>query len=113
MFHALKTEADFSGLLEASRSRKVLLFKHSTHCSISAGAYREVKHFEKTHPEAEIYLNLVIEDRPVARKIAADIGIEHASPQAILFEQGKPVWDASHGDIYEDSLENAFQVSVK
>ncbi len=111
MIHYVKSQADFANLLEASKTKKVMLFKHSTSCSISAGAWREVKHFEQAHPELEIYVNLVIEDRPVARQIAADIGIPHASPQAIVFEGGKPVWDASHGDIYDESLENAFQVS--
>lgn len=109
MIHSLKTETDFASLLEASKSKKVLLFKHSTTCSISAGAYREVKAFQKDHPDTELYINLVIEDRPLARKIASDIGVEHASPQAIVFKDGKPVWNASHGDVYEEHIAEAFQ----
>lgn len=109
MVHSLKTDSDFASLLETSKTKKVLLFKHSTSCSISASVYREVQAYQKDHPDTELYINLVIEDRPLARKIASEIGVEHASPQAILFKNGKPVWNASHGDVYEESIAEAFQ----
>jgi bacillithiol system protein YtxJ len=108
-----KTDADFTQLLGDSNEKPVLLFKHSTTCGISAAAMREFQAFLATHPEARCYLNRVIEDRPLSRKIAADCGIEHQSPQAILFRHGKPVWNASHGDISRESLESAFQVYAK
>jgi bacillithiol system protein YtxJ len=100
-----KTEIDFQELLEKSKTKPVFLMKHSKTCSISAAAYREVQTFEKSHPDVDTYINLVIEDRPLTQKITQYTGITHESPQAILFRNGKPVWNASHGDIYVEALE--------
>lgn len=108
-----KTDADFAQLLAESQEIPVLLFKHSSTCGISAAAMREFRAFLAAHPEARCYLNLVIEDRPLSRKIAADSGVDHQSPQAILFRRGKPAWNASHGDISRESLDSAFQINAK
>ena len=50
----------------------------------------------------------VIADRPVARGLAQECGIAHASPQAILFRGGRPVWDASHEAITAAALSAAW-----
>ncbi|MBN8217173.1 MAG: bacillithiol system redox-active protein YtxJ [Spirochaetes bacterium] len=110
---AAKNDADFTRLLGESLEKPVFLFKHSSTCPISAAAWREFKVFMEAHPDASCYMNLVIEDRPLARKIAADTGIPHASPQAILFRGGKASWNASHGDISRENLDLAFQSQTK
>jgi len=50
----------------------------------------------------------VVADRPVARGIAERCGVRHESPQAILFEAGRPVWHASHDAITLGALHAAF-----
>ena len=50
----------------------------------------------------------VIADRPLARGLAADVGVPHQSPQAILFVDGRPVWDRSHGSITAEALAEAW-----
>ena len=90
------------------RLPRVLLFKHSPICPVSDQAHAEWQAFREAHPDLETLFVDVIADRPVARGLADACGVVHASPQAILFDQGRPVWDASHGAITRDSLAAAW-----
>ena len=107
----LLTESDWLRAIEASKSEPILIFKHSTECSISGGAYRRLGAYLKEGGEdtPRTYLVKVIERRPVSQKIESDIQIKHESPQALLLENGKIVWNTSHEDITEDSVRKAFE----
>jgi bacillithiol system protein YtxJ len=87
---------------------RVLLFKHSPACGVSAAARAHWDRFGAGHPDVPLLFVDVIADRPVARGIAERCGVAHASPQAILFVQGRPVWHASHGAITAGALEAAW-----
>jgi bacillithiol system protein YtxJ len=90
------------------RLPKVLLFKHSPVCPISDRAYREWDAFRKAHPEVPTLFVDVIGDRAVARGLADACGVPHQSPQAILFRDGRAVWNASHDAITADELAEAW-----
>ncbi len=87
---------------------RVLLFKHSPACPISHAAREEYEAFCRHNPDVPTLFVDVIRDRSVARGLAELCGVRHESPQAILFEQGKPVWNASHHAITRGSLEAAW-----
>lgn len=87
---------------------RVLLFKHSPVCPISAAARAEYDSFVREHPDVPTLFVDVIDDRPVARGIADRCGVRHESPQAILFARGAPAWHASHQAITRASLEAAW-----
>lgn len=87
---------------------RVLLFKHSPTCPVSAAAREEYEQWKSELPDAPTMFVDVIGDRPVARGIADRCGVRHQSPQAILFERGKPVWNASHDAITTGSLHAAW-----
>ncbi|MBL8730399.1 MAG: bacillithiol system redox-active protein YtxJ [Planctomycetes bacterium] len=97
--------AEFECALQQPR---MLLFKHSTACPISAAAYEEYRAFCAGHPDAPTALVDVIADRPAARGIAERCGVRHESPQAILFANGRPVWHASHMAITAATLAAAW-----
>ena len=90
-----------------ARHPLVMLFKHSPVCPISAAAQREWREFVQAHPEVPTLFVDVIADRPVSRGLAQECGVQHESPQAILFRDGKPAWHASHGSITAESLAEA------
>ncbi len=90
------------------RSPRVLLFKHSPVCPISAAAREEYDAWRTELPDVETAFVDVIADRPVARGLAERCGVRHQSPQAILFEAGKPVWNASHDAITVGALQAAW-----
>ena len=87
-------------IIEQSTEKPVLLFKHSTRCSISSMA--------KSHFESEwklsndicptYYLDL-IEFRPVSNAIAEKTGVEHQSPQVIVLKNKEVIYQASHNGI--------------
>jgi len=102
----LTTLEDLDRVWAESEQKPCMLFKHSTRCPIST---RALSAFEKAleRPEAAavtwVYLDLIAH-RDVSNEIATRSGITHQSPQAILLEKGKPVWNASHIGITVDSL---------
>ena len=87
---------------------RVLLFKHSPACPISAAARGEWEAFLRAEPDVPALFVDVIADRDVARALAAQCGVRHESPQAILFVAGRPVWHESHGRVTEAALRSAW-----
>ena len=91
-----------------SNERPVILFKHSTTCGISAGAkYRledawgdEVKNYDF------YYLDLLTY-RPISNAIATRYGVRHESPQILVIQNGKAVYNASHQRIDLARIEQA------
>jgi bacillithiol system protein YtxJ len=98
---------EWEKVLQESKEKPVLLFKHSTTCPVSAAAYREFTSFET---EVNAYLVKVIESRPVSKEIESNLGVQHQSPQAIVLSNEKSVWNASHWNITEKSLAKALEV---
>ena len=96
---------EFERVLQLPR---VLLFKHSTACPISAAAHGEYEAFCREQPDVPTALVDVIADRATARGIAERCGVRHESPQAILFANGRPIWHASHTAITRATLTAAW-----
>lgn len=90
-----------------SQQTAVLIFKHSTRCSISAMALGRLERKWKD-AEAEnlkpYYLDL-LKDRSLSNHIAEMYGVQHQSPQVLIIRNGKCIYSATHSDIsYEDIL---------
>ncbi|QOG01450.1 bacillithiol system redox-active protein YtxJ [Flavobacterium sp. MDT1-60] len=89
-----------------SSVKPIVIFKHSTRCSISRFA---LKQFEKDYDLDEtidaFFLDL-IEHRDVSNEIASKFGVYHESPQLILIKDGKAVYDVSHSDIDAETLKS-------
>ena len=91
----------------ASNQAPVAVFKHSPICPISAAAQVRFQDWMKgAGKDANVrYAHIdVIEERPLARGLVAELGIKHESPQVLLFSKGEVVWHASHGAITGESL---------
>lgn len=90
-----------------SKEAPVLLFKHSTRCSISSAALNRLETAWKEENSAAlkpVYIDL-IRFRPLSNAIASRYGIEHESPQALVISNGKCVYSESHFGInYRDLL---------
>jgi bacillithiol system protein YtxJ len=103
-------ERVWTGLADEGAS-PVLVFKASPHCGVSRAAEARFQSFAETLGEestVRLYRVDVINARPVSQRIAADTGVTHASPQALLIVAGRNVtWNASHFAIKEDALSEA------
>jgi bacillithiol system protein YtxJ len=97
----LMTVEQWEEALKGTSNRPLLVFKHSTSCSVSAGAIEEFTNYVEDSKSSPIDFAIVhvIEERPVSNAIAEQLGVKHASPQAILVKDGAPIWDTSHWHI--------------
>ncbi len=69
----------------------VLLYLHDPWCPINAASYRELAPFTGPIPIVDVSTG-----RAISHYVEDRTGIRHESPQAILFNDGEPVWHASH-----------------
>lgn len=97
----LTNEAGLSSLIAASHTLPVLIFKHSTRCSISSMALNRM---EKANPALSFHLVDVIADRSISNRIAEVFSIYHESPQLLLIHQGECVYEASHLEIQPSEI---------
>ena len=98
---------DERALAEALAGELFLLFKHSRACPTSAFAFAEYRAFVEAQEDVPTAWLDVIARRPLSLAVADETGVRHESPQALLFREGKVVWDASHGAITSSSLAEA------
>lgn len=105
--------ADIPALTDATEAEALLaaplavLYKHSTRCAFSAHAHDEVARFARQRPDVRVRLVDVLFDRELALDLAERLGVEHASPQAIVLRAGRVVWHGSHGRIRAAALHRA------
>ena len=86
---------------KASKQHPVLIFKHSTSCSISAMALNRLERAWSSQSDEKLspyYLDL-LSYRPISSQIAQEFGIEHQSPQVLLIKDGVCVYNESHYSI--------------
>ena len=83
---------------EISQNQSVIIFKHSTRCSISRMV---LANFEKEYKGDSFllyYLDLLTY-RSISNEIATRFGVIHQSPQLILIKNKKADYHASHENI--------------
>jgi len=112
MMNTIRTEQELESLLEASKERPVLLFKHSNACPISGRAHSEVSEFLEEHADPAFGFAMIVVQtaRQLSNAVAERLGVEHESPQAIVVRDGHAVWNTSHWNITRKSLEEALAV---
>lgn len=95
---------------EKSLEKPVLLFKHSTTCPISAGAFSAFHSFiRETDKNIGCYLVKVIEDRSVSNQVASITDVKHESPQLFVIQNREVKWHTSHSMITVESIEEALE----
>jgi bacillithiol system protein YtxJ len=105
-FHSLSSEADWADAQAASEERPVLVFKHSSACPVSAKADGELKSLAEDG-SLPVYKLVVQESRALSDEIAESLGVRHETPQAIVLDDGAPVFDASHFDVTAEAVREA------
>jgi monothiol bacilliredoxin len=102
----IATEADVASALAEPLA---VLYKHSPICPTSGMAYEEMRSLRRIHQDVPVYLVDVVHSRPLSRKIAEQVGVVHASPQAIILRAGVPAWHGSHFDLRADEMAQRLQ----
>jgi bacillithiol system protein YtxJ len=95
----------FDEIDEISKTKPVVLFKHSTRCSISRMALKQFD-AEFNYPEEKIdwYLLDLLNHRDLSNEIAHRYNVVHQSPQIVVIRNGKAVFNESHDSISAEDL---------
>jgi bacillithiol system protein YtxJ len=95
--------------LQASHQQPVLFFKHSNTCPISAHAFAEFEKYLETEASVGLQHALIVvqKARAVSDRLATLTGVRHETPQAILVQNGKAVWDESHFSLRSTAIAQA------
>ncbi len=106
----VETEDDLQKAIDESAERKVVLFKHSPRCVISKAVLqnfeKEVRQSSATDSYGFWFVD-VIAQRSLSREIADRFSVAHQSPQVIVLQDGKEVYNASHSSIDYHRVEKA------
>ena len=94
----LKDESQLAEIREQSRQQPVVIFKHSTRCSISSMAKTRLERETPAENVSFYYLDL-LRYRPVSNKVAEDFHVYHESPQVLLIRNGECIYEESHNGI--------------
>ena len=97
-WNKLTSEEQIDQVIAASEEKPVLLFKHSTRCSISSMSLDRLLRNWKPEDADKItpyYLDLIA-FRSVSNLVAERFGVPHESPQVLLIQKGKVTYHESH-----------------
>ena len=104
----LEEESQMEEMLNLSKEKPVLVFKHSPSCGISAMVKHQLERdWDFAEEDLDVYYVDVIHSRPTSMAIANKLGIVHQSPQVILIYKGEAIFDTSHHMISVKGLHQA------
>lgn len=94
----LTESAQIEEIKELSKTKPVLIFKHSTRCAVSSMSLDRLLRNWKTEDGEKVvpYLLDLIAFRSLSNQIEEIFGVPHESPQVILVRNGQAVYDNSH-----------------
>jgi bacillithiol system protein YtxJ len=96
---ALQDLGQLNEIINNSHEKPVVIFKHSTRCSVSRMALKQFENEFDLENKVDAYFLDLLEHRDISNEIASRFGVFHQSPQLLLIKDGKSVYDVSHSDI--------------
>jgi bacillithiol system protein YtxJ len=107
----LKSPQQVDQILEESKEKAVLIFKHSTRCSVSRMALdRLERHWNESEmSNLKPYFLDLINHREISNRVADQFQVEHESPQVLIIEKGAAVYDESHMGIDYRAIRDAIK----
>ncbi|MCH6201688.1 bacillithiol system redox-active protein YtxJ [Aquiflexum sp. LQ15W] len=106
-WNILENLSQLEEIKQKSGEKPVLIFKHSTRCSVSGMAWDRLKRNWKKEDDEKVtpYFLDLIRHRDVSNQIEKEFSVYHESPQVIIVKSGKAVYDNSHMGInYSDIM---------
>ena len=101
----LTSESQLSDIVVASETQPVIVFKHSTRCSISVAAKgRLERQWNFDDNEITAYYLDLLNYRSISNKIADDFQVHHESPQLLLIRNGECTYVEAHSGITVQDL---------
>ena len=111
----LTEDTHISDIHEASFQQPILIYKHSTRCSISSMVlYRLERAWVADEMQiTQPYFLDLITYRTLSNEIAKSYDVRHESPQLLLISKGECMYNCSHGSINYITLKDlVHQISL-
>jgi bacillithiol system protein YtxJ len=80
------------------------VFKAGT-CHKTMQGWGNIEYFLKERPDVPVGVIRVVEARPASNRVAERTGIQHQSPQFVVFKDGEAQFDLDNWDITKENLE--------
>lgn len=93
-------------MVKHSFEKPILIFKHSTRCSISRMVLKQFENAFTFEENITPYFLDLLEHRNLSNEIASRFDVKHQSPQVIVIKAGVAVYDASHESIDVEDFKN-------
>lgn len=101
----LLQEAQLDEIDKKSKENPVVIFKHSTRCGISRSVLRRFENdFNEENPSMSFYFLDLLPNRNLSDAIANHYKVVHESPQMLVIQSGKVVYNVSHHNIQFEGL---------
>lgn len=107
----LTQSSQLDEIASLSNEKNVVIFKHSTRCSISTMAQGRLDRSDDI-PEVPFYFLDLIAHRDISNEIAERFHIHHESPQIILIHKGECVYAESHNGIRMEEIIEQLEAHV-
>lgn len=92
-------------IVEESKTKPVVIFKHSTRCGISRGVLRIFeRNYKLKEDQIKLYFLDLLAHRDISNEIAARFKVHHESPQLLVIKDGEVVHHNSHHSIDAEHL---------
>jgi bacillithiol system protein YtxJ len=105
--------AQLETIAEQSKTKPVVVFKHSTRCSISRMALKQFEHgYPDKNQQPHFYLLDLLNHRDISAAIAQRWQIVHESPQLLLIQNDKAVYHRTHDNIDAEETQHQFESSL-
>lgn len=97
-------------VMRESETQNVLIFKHSSRCSLSAMIKGRLEHHwsEDDLTDVKPYFLDLITFREISNAVARQFDVPHQSPQVLVIKNGSCIYDNSHYGISYYELKNVF-----
>ena len=92
-------------IIAESADKPVIIFKHSTRCSVSRMVLKQFEIEFDLHEKITPYFLDLLEHRDISNEIASRFVVFHQSPQLIVIKDGNAIFNDSHGSIDAGKLE--------
>lgn len=104
-WNALTDVDQISEIIEASKTKPQLIFKHSTRCGISRMVLKNFElDFKFDASSFDLHYVDLLNYREISSQIAATFDVLHQSPQLLILKNGVVVKHDSHSAINEIDL---------
>lgn len=103
----LEQASQLDEIVSESKNLPIIIFKHSTRCSISDLAKNRLENnWMIDTGEAKTYFLDLLANREISQKIEERFNVEHHSPQILVIKSGRCTYNVSHNRINPVDLKN-------